>query len=329
MAFLVVVVVMLSVVTAAVMAFLVVVVVMLTVVTAAVMAFLVVVVVMLSVVTAATMMLFLVMVMFLLHLGKIRSNSCLAFHGFHNLRACQLIPGGCDNGGGYIMLPEHNNGSIQFLLGNTVSTGQNDGTGSFNLVIIELTEVLHIDLHLTGIHHGNGTIQHDIVVGDLFYGGNNIGQLAYAGWFDYDTVGVIFSNHLGQRLAEITHQAAADAAGIHFGNVNTCILQETAVNTDFTKFVFNQHQLLSCIALRNHFLDQGCFAGTQEAGVYINLCHLSSHSPKKFLSDTIPYFLKKIYGFSNLSRKNRPAHWVPAGYKFKMRRFYRVLPVLG
>ena len=52
---------------------------------------------------------------------------------------------------------------------------------------------------------------------------------------------MVLLNNLSQRLAEVTHQTAADAAGVHFGNVDARILQETAVNADLTELVLDQH----------------------------------------------------------------------------------------
>ena len=273
-----------AVVTAAVMLFFVVVVMVFTVVTTAVMLFLVVVMVVFTVVATAAMMFFalMVMVVFLLQLCQVSSNSSFTFHRFHDLRAGELIPGSGYDGGFFVMLTEHSHGSIQLLLRNAIGTGQDDGTGGFDLVIIELTKVLHIHFYLAGIHHGNSTVQHHIVVSNLLHCRNHIGQLAYAGGFDDDTVGVILGDHLSQGLTKVTHQAAADAAGIHLGDVDAGILQESAVNADLAKLVLNENQLLTCVALGDHFLDQGGFTGTQEAGVYIDFCHLSSHFPLKF-----------------------------------------------
>ena len=84
---------------------------------------------------------------------------------------------------------------------------------------------------------------------------------------------MVFSDDLFQCLAKVAHQTAADAAGVHFRNVDAGLLHETAVNADLTKFVFDQHQLLTLVALGDHLLDQRGLTGTQEAGVNINLCH--------------------------------------------------------
>ena len=226
------------------------------------------------VMTAAAMLILTVMmVMLLFHLCQIHSNLCLSFHCLHQLGAGKLVPGCGDNGSLCIMLPEHCNSRIQLLLGNAVSTGQDDGGGGFNLVVIELSKVLHIHLYLASIHHGNSAIQGNILICDLLHSGNHIGQLANTGGFNHNTVGVVLTDNLGQSLTEIAHQAAADTAGVHLGDVNAGILQKSTVNADLAKFVFNQHQLLACVGLRYHFLNQCGLAGTQKAGINIDFCH--------------------------------------------------------
>ena len=86
-------------------------------------------------------------------------------------------------------------------------------------------------------------------------------------------VRMIFIHNLLQCFLEITLQRAADAAAVDFGDFNAGFLQETAVNSDFTEFIFNQDHFLSCEYIFNQFLNQGCFTGPKKTGYYINLCH--------------------------------------------------------
>ena len=215
-----------------------------------------------------------VMVRLCLHTGQFLRQCCLAFHGGDQLFTGQFIPGGCNQRCGCVVLPNQRYSSIQLILGNGVCTGENDGRCRFNLIVIELTEVLHINLDFARISHSNGVSQSHFLIGHLFNSGNHIGQLAHAGGFNNHTVGIKLCNHLLQCLAEITNQAAADAAGIHFGNVNTCILQKTTVNTDFAELIFNQNQFLTLVGFLNHLLDQCGFTRTQKAGKHVNFCHI-------------------------------------------------------
>ena len=171
------------------------------------------------------------------------------------------------------MLSQQRHCSIQLGLRDRIRTGQDDGGCGFNLVVVELTEVLHVNLHLTGIRHGDGVTQGNFLVHNFIYRADDIGQLADTGGFDQNAVGVVLLDDLFQSLAKVAYQRAANAAGVHFGNVDTSILQETAINADLTEFVFDQNQLLSAISFRNHLFNQRGFTGTQEAGINVNFGH--------------------------------------------------------
>ena len=240
---------------------------------AAALVLLMVMVMLMVMVTAAALVFFMMMLMFLLQLCQFSSQSGLTFHGLDQLLAGQLIPGGGNDGRLLVMLTNQGNGCIQLCLRRGIGTGENDGGSGFDLVVVELTEVLHVDLHLAGIADSHGVAQSDLVIGDLFHSGNDIGQLADTGGFDDDPVGVILLDHLRQRLAEVAHQRAADAAGVHLGNVDARILQETTVNADFAEFVLNENQLLALIGFLNHLFDQRGLTCAQKAGVNINFRH--------------------------------------------------------
>jgi hypothetical protein len=267
--FLMVMVVMLMIVTAA--ALFLMMMVMLMIVTAAAL-FLMVMVVMLMIVTAATVLVMMVM-MLMLQLYQLGGQSCLTGHSGKDLLTGQFAPGSSDDGGVLIVLTEHGYSGVQLSLGNAVGTGQDDGGSSFHLVIVELTEVLHVDFDLAGIHHSHGVPQLHIRTRNLLNSSYHIGQLANTGGLNDNPVGGILRNDLLQSLTEIAHQAAADTAGVHLGDVDACILQEAAVNADLTEFVLDQHQLLTCVGLLDHFLDQRGLTGTQKAGINIDFCH--------------------------------------------------------
>ena len=108
---------------------------------------------------------------------------------------------------------------------------------------------------------------------DLLHGANDIGQLADAGGLDDDTVGMVLSDDLLQGLAEVAHQGAADAAGVHLGDVDAGILQEAAVNADLAELVLDEDQFLALVALSDELLDEGSLAGSQETGVDVDFCH--------------------------------------------------------
>ena len=215
-----------------------------------------------------------VVVMLMLHLSQLRSQRRLSLQSRNQLLAGEIHPGSCDDGSFLIVLPKHFNGSVQLCLGDGVGSGQDDGGGGFNLVVVKLTKVLHIDFHLAGIRHSNGIAKRNLLIGNLLYRADHIGQLSHAGWLNNHPIGVILLNHPVQRPAKITHQAAADTAGVHLRNIDARILQEAAVDADFSELVLDQNQLLPLIGFRDHFLDQRCFAGSQKAGINVYLSHI-------------------------------------------------------
>ena len=78
---------------------------------------------------------------------------------------------------------------------------------------------------------------------------------------------------------------AADAAGVHLGDVDAGILQKAAVNADLAEFVFDQHNLFTLERFLDELFDQGRFACTQKAGENINFRYLFCHG-------NIPFYLK-------------------------------------
>ena len=211
--------------------------------------------------------------MVLLHLCQLRSGSGIAFHSLNKLRTGQFAPGCRDDGSFCIALPKQFHSLVQLFLRNRIGTGKDHRGSSLHLVVIELTKVLHIHLYLTGIGHRHLIAHRNIVTHYFFHSRHNIGQLAHTGGLNDHTVRMVFTDDLFQCFAEVTHQAAANTAGVHLRNVDAGILQEAAVNTDLTKFVFDEHQFLAAVALRDHFFDQCRLAGAQKSGINIDLSH--------------------------------------------------------
>ena len=235
----------------------------------------VVVIMLMMIVTAAAMlimiMIMIMMVMFMLQFFQGGSNGSFTLHSGDQLCSGQLTPGSCNHGSVFIMFPEHSNSLIQLVLRNGISSGEDNGSRCLDLVVVELTEVLHINLDLTGIGNCHSIAQ--LYTLYFFYRADDIGQLAHTGGFNDHTVRMILRDHLLQSLTKVTNQAAANTAGVHLGNIDTGILQETAVNTDLAELILDQHQLLSAVTFRDHFLNQCRFSGAQKAGINIDFGH--------------------------------------------------------
>ena len=216
--------------------------------------------------------------MVMLCLGSQMLQFCLegisAFHGFENHLAAELIPGGGDDGCTGVMLQNQVDAFVQLLFGDVCGAAQNDAACVFNLVVEEFTEVLHVHLALGCVRNGGEGVQTDFIGVHALYGADDVGELADAGGFDQDTVGMEFIQNLLQRFAEVADETAADAAGVHFGDFETGVLQKTAVNADFTEFVFNQNQLLTGVRFLDQLLDQRGLAGTEKTGENINFGHI-------------------------------------------------------
>ena len=153
------------------------------------------------------------------------------------------------------MLTQERNGTLQLLPIHTVSSGQDDRTGCFHLIVVELTEIAHVYLHLGGIHNCYRMAQGNILPGNLLHRANHIGQLAHAGRLNQNPIRSILSKHLLQSLAKIAYQAAANTAGVHLRDLNTGLLQKAAINADLAKLIFDQHQFLASVAFLYELFD--------------------------------------------------------------------------
>ena len=103
---------------------------------------------------------------------------------------------------------------------------------------------------------------------------NEFGEIGIdAGRLDQDAVGRILRNDLLERAAEIAHQRAADAAGVHLRDLDAGLLQKAAVNADLAELILDQDELLAVIGLLDHLFDQSRFARAEKAGININFRH--------------------------------------------------------
>ena len=197
--------------------------------------------------------------MVILQLFHKGSNGICAFHCVCQLPAGQLLPRRGDDGAGGVYFPDHIRRQLQLLRGDAGGTGEDNGIGRGDLIVIKFAKVSHIAFDLGGI--GNGDFIGDLHALHLFHSRHHIGKLAHTGGLDDDAVGRIIGQHLLHRLTEITHKRATDTAGIHLPDLYAGFLQKAAVNADLAKFVLDQHDLLPGIKFPEHFLNQCRFAG--------------------------------------------------------------------
>ena len=196
-----------------------------------------------------TVMMVMMMLRCLCKACELLLNGIAALHGSQQLCAVQLIPRSGDDSGGGVVRAQKRHGLGNLLLIYALRMGEHDTARVFDLIVEELAEVFHI--HLALFHVGNrGESVEDHLLGiEVLHRSDNVGQLADTGGLDEDAVGVVLVEHLVECLAEVAHERAADAATVHFGHLNACVLHKAAINADLTELVFDQHQLLSRIRL--------------------------------------------------------------------------------
>ena len=226
-------------------------------------------------IVARLVMVMMVMLMVMVHLlHHLLSHGHLLDGGEDGL-AVQLIPRSGDNGGIAVLLTEQGNRRLQLLLRQLLGAGQDNGACGLDLIVIELTEVLHEDLHLHAVRHGGVAVEAHVGLlrHRLFHRCDYVAELTHAGGLNEDTVGGELLLHVLQRRGKVAHQGAADAAGGHLRHLHAALLQKAAVDADLAELIFNEHQLLAFEGLLQQLLNEGGLTCTQEAGNNINFCH--------------------------------------------------------
>ena len=198
----------------------------------------------------------------------------LVLHRLENLCAGELIPRGGNDGGVLVVLAQQSDAGFKLFGLDTVRAAQNDGVCVLDLVVIELAEVLHIHFALVCIGNGGEAIQRNVFHVQVLHGTDHIAQLAYAGRLDQNAVRVVGLQHLMQRLAEVAHKAAADAALAHLGDFNAGVLQKAAVNGNLAELVFDEDELFALKSFGDQLADQRGFACAEEAGKNIDFRHI-------------------------------------------------------
>ena len=245
-------------------------------------------VVVVLVLIVVVMVMMVVLVLILVGMGHVGGSGlgqqlgdevALAVHDGDDLCAGQDGPVGGDDGGGGVLLCQQGDGGSDLLLTGVAGAAQDDAGRMADLVVIELTEVLHIHLDLVHVGDGDKAVQDDgQILGDALDGAGHVGQLADARRLNEDAVRVVGLDDLLQCLAEIADQAAADAAGVQLIDLNAGLAHEAAVDADLAEFILDQDDLLTGEGLLDELFDKGGLAGAEEAGENVDFGFLFSHS---------------------------------------------------
>ena len=184
---------------------------------------------------------FIVMMVLFFHFVESVLQGIFLLHCLYDLLTCELIPGGSDDGGVFVGGAQQLNTFLQLIFFHAAGSGEHDAVGVFYLVVEKFAEVLHVHFALVCIDDGGIAVENQFVGVDILHSLDYVGEFAYAGGLNKDAIGGIFRKDFFQGFAEISHEAAADTAGVHFRNFDACILHETAVDADFAEFIFNEN----------------------------------------------------------------------------------------
>lgn len=144
--------------------------------------------------------------------GKLFLQRILVFHRLQDELTIELIPRCRDDGSVGIVFSQQRHSIHQLFLTHAVRTAEDDSSSMLDLVIEELTKVLHVNFALGRVSHSNKGVQLNIMVIQTLHSSDDVRQLTYAGRFDKDTVGMELGQNLLQCLPKVTHQAATDTA---------------------------------------------------------------------------------------------------------------------
>ena len=272
--------VMMLVVVASAIAMLVVIVVMMLVIVASAVAVLVVIMVMVMLVVVASavavlivIVVMMMVVMLLLKCADSIIEGILVLHCRKNVRACKLIPGSRDYGGGSVILSDESGSLLDSRLLCGVGMRKDNGGSVADLIAEELAKVLHIHLTLTCVNNGGEAANLKICALNALNCFHNVGELTNARGLDKNSVGIVLCENLGKSLRKIAYKRAADTARIHLGDFDTGILEEAAVNADLAKLVLDKDELLAGVSLFYKLLDERGLTCAEEARKNINSSH--------------------------------------------------------
>ena len=142
---------------------------------------------------------------------------------------------------------------------------KHDAARILHLIEEKLAEIFKIHPALIGIHDGAEGVELRPLYARALYGADDVGQLSDAGRLDHDAFGRILFRNLFECLCKVTHQRAADAARIHFGDADPCILQKSAVHADLAEFIFNENDLFALVHFADELFDERRLARPQKA----------------------------------------------------------------
>ena len=224
------------------------------------------------------MVMIVMMLMLLLELCKCALESILLLHSGEDILAVELVPGSGNDSSGSIVLSDKLDSRLNLLCLGKVGVRKDDGGCVGDLVVIELAKVLHIHLTLVNVGNGGEAIKLGIRGLNRLNRLDNVGEFTYSAGLDDNSVGMELVKHLDKRLGEITDKGAADTSGVHLSDLDACILKKSAVDTDLTELILDEHKLFTAVCFLNKLLYKCGLAGSEEAGKNIYFRHFQKNA---------------------------------------------------
>ena len=225
-------------------------------------------------------MMLVMMLMLLLELCKCALESVLLLHSGEDILAVELVPRSGNDSSGRVVLSDELDCRLNLLCLGKVGVGEDDGGCVGDLVVIELAKVLHIHLTLVNVGNGGEAIELGVRSLNRLNSLDNVGELTYSAGLDDNSVGVELVKHLDKRLGKIADEGATDTTGVHLGDLDACVLKESAVDTDLAEFVLDKNELFAAVCFLNKLLYKCGLAGSEEAGKNIYFRHFQKICPR-------------------------------------------------
>ena len=207
---------------------------------------------------------------------KLCHHVVLLFHSLKDRFAADLIPRGCNEHCVLVVLTDELDCFLLLLLIHNACSAEDYGSGMFDLIVEELTEVLHVHLALCNVYYGNKVINRDACLfGNIINRSDNVRKLADARGLDDDSIGLEFVLYLNKCLSEITDKCTADTTGVKLVDRNACVFEESRIDSDLAEFVLDEYELLALVGLIDQFLDKCGLSCSEESRKNINFCHLT------------------------------------------------------
>ena len=226
------------------------------------------------------MMLVFVLVVVIIVIIEVDFHRLAGFNDFQQRVSGQVIPRRRHDADARMLLFHQRAALLDALCGQQLRAAENHRRARLNLVEEELAEVLHIHAALARVHNGRATGHNEVAVAFLraLDSGEDFAQLAHAGRLNQQAVRMILRNQVINRLLEVAHQRAADAAGIQLINDDARILHKAAIHADFAIFIFQQDDFFLRNAACQQLFDERRFARAQKTRNNVDLNH-SRFSP--------------------------------------------------